>query len=65
MSIAGAALAMVAFYVMANNLYLKLERHSADTQNSSAQNSNTRRRTSSNALSPEDVETQETIVGIE
>ncbi|CAG5081684.1 Oidioi.mRNA.OKI2018_I69.PAR.g9939.t1.cds [Oikopleura dioica] len=65
MSIAGAALAMVAFYVMANNLYLKLERHSADTQNSSAQNSNTRRRTSSDALSPEDVETQETIVGID
>jgi len=62
MSIAGAALAMVAFYVMGNNLFTKLDRHSSS---SDAQNSSERRRTSSNVLSPGESDTQETIVGIE
>jgi len=62
MSIAGAALAMVAFYVMGNNLFIKLDRHSST---SDPQNSSQRRRTSSDGLSPGESDTQETIVGIE
>ena len=61
MSIAGAALAMVSFYVMGNNLFMKLDRHSS----SDVQNSSVRRRTSSDGLSPGESDTQETIVGIE